>query len=86
MLMLLRMVQNRAMNYIWDMEHNLPALSEDIFASLASRYTCSAISLSKEEAALCWELDQELMKTGAIAGRAPRSVVMDRIVFIYQSM
>ncbi|KAI1288620.1 hypothetical protein EDD11_009853 [Mortierella claussenii] len=75
-----------AMNYIWDMEHNLPTLSEDMFAALTSQYTCASISLSKEEAALCWELDQELMQTRAIAGRAPTSAALDRIVFIYQSM
>lgn len=74
------------MNYIWDMEHNLPTLSEDMFSALTSQYTCAKISISREEAALCWELDQELMRTGAIAGRAPTSAALDRIVFIYQSM
>ncbi|KAF9571192.1 hypothetical protein EC968_000880 [Mortierella alpina] len=75
-----------AMNYIWDMEHNLPMLSEDIFAAIASQYTCASISISEEEAALCRDLDQELMQTGTIAGRAATSALMDRIVFIYQSI
>lgn len=57
----LLMDKNRSMNYIWDMEHNLPMLSEDVFAALTTQYTGTSISLSKAEAALCWELDQELM-------------------------
>lgn len=80
------MVKNRAMNYIWDMEHNLPTFLKDVLAALSSQFTCAPISLSKEEAALCWELDQELMQTGAIAGWAPTSTALDRLVFIYQSM
>ncbi|KAG0280230.1 hypothetical protein BGZ95_010829 [Linnemannia exigua] len=75
-----------AMNYIWDMEYNLPTLSEDVFSALKSQYTCALISISKEEITLCWDLDQELMKTGAIAGRAPTSAALDRVVFIYQSI
>ncbi|KAF8908486.1 hypothetical protein BGZ58_006076, partial [Dissophora ornata] len=63
-----------------------PALSETVFAVLTSQHTFAPISLSKEEAVLCWELDQELMRTGAIAGRAPTNAALDRVVFIYQSI
>ncbi|CAO3567163.1 unnamed protein product [Mortierella alpina] len=74
------------MNYVWDMDHNLPALPEDVFADLALQYTCSPVCLTKREAALCWELDQELMRTGTVAGRAPTTPLLDRLVFIYQSI
>lgn len=74
------------MNYIWDMEHNLCNLSEDTFTALVSRSTHVVASLSTEEAALCWELDQELMQTQAIAGRAPMNAMSDKIIFVYQSM
>ncbi|KAI8348417.1 hypothetical protein B0O80DRAFT_183842 [Mortierella sp. GBAus27b] len=74
------------MNYIWDMEHNLPGLSKDLFTAIVLRDSCPLASLTPKEAALCWELDQELMRTRAIAGRAPMSTMLDNIVFIYQSI
>lgn len=74
------------MNYIWDMERSLPNLPEDVFTVLVSRNSCPLASLAEEEAALCWDLDQELMRTQAIAGRASVSTMLDNIVFIYQQM
>jgi len=74
------------MNYIWDMEHNLPRLSEDLFTALVLRDSCPLASLTPKEAALCRELDQELMRTHTIAGRAPMGTMLDKIVFIYHSM
>jgi hypothetical protein len=74
------------MNYIWDMEHNLPHLPEDTFTALVLCNTHVVSSFSTEESALCWELDQELMQAQAIAGRAPMSAMLDKITFIYQSM
>ncbi|KAF9362419.1 hypothetical protein BGX34_006215 [Mortierella sp. NVP85] len=68
------------------MEHNLPGLSEELFTGLILRDSCPLASLTPREAALYRELDQELMETRIIAGRAPMGTMLDNIVFIYQSI